>query len=77
LDDDITGYLVPEGDVQALASRIERLSRDFTASWRVSTAARRLIVQRHDIEKLNDRLVRHFEALTSDGAKPVLTVHLV
>jgi colanic acid/amylovoran biosynthesis glycosyltransferase len=76
IDDDLTGYLVPEGDVHALVSRLERLSRDFAASARVSTAARRLIVQRHDIEKLNDRLVRHFEALVSDGARPVLTVHL-
>ncbi len=76
IDDDVTGYLVAEGDVRALASRVEHLSRDFTASWRVTTAARRLIVQRHDIEKLDDRLVRHFEALTSDGDKPVFRVHL-
>jgi colanic acid/amylovoran biosynthesis glycosyltransferase len=72
VDDDVTGYLVPEGDVHALATRLENLSRDFAAAQRVCAAARRLIVQRHDIEKLDDRLVRHFEALTTDS--PILSV---
>jgi colanic acid/amylovoran biosynthesis glycosyltransferase len=72
IDDDVTGYLVPEGDVPALAARLESLARDFAASQRVCAAARRLIVQRHDIGKLNDRLVRHFEALTNDS--PILSV---
>jgi colanic acid/amylovoran biosynthesis glycosyltransferase len=72
IEDDVTGYLVPEGDVRALAVRLAHLSRDSTSSRRVSTAARKLIVQRHDIEKLNDRLVRHFEALTADS--PFLSV---
>jgi colanic acid/amylovoran biosynthesis glycosyltransferase len=76
IDDDVTGYLVPEGDARAIASRLEHLVHDFTATWRVATAARRLIVQRHDIDTLNDRLLRHFAALTSDDARPVLTVHL-
>jgi colanic acid/amylovoran biosynthesis glycosyltransferase len=72
IEDDVTGYLVPEGDVRALAARLEQLSRDFAASQRVSSAARRLIVQRHDIDRLNDRLVRYFEALTTDS--PLLSV---
>jgi colanic acid/amylovoran biosynthesis glycosyltransferase len=72
VDDDVTGYLVPEGDVHALATRLENLSRDFAAAQRVCAAARRRIVQRHDIEKLDDRLVRHFEALTTDS--PILSV---
>lgn len=76
ITDDVTGCLVPEGDAPALAARLELLARDSTTSWRVATAARKLIVQRHDIGKLNDRLVRHFEALTTDGARPLLGIHL-
>ncbi|HET7550121.1 MAG TPA: glycosyltransferase [Gemmatimonadaceae bacterium] len=75
IEDDVTGYLVPEGDAGALAARLSRLARDFASTQRVSTAARRVIVQRHDIDKLNDRLVRHFDALMSGGGKPSLTVH--
>jgi colanic acid/amylovoran biosynthesis glycosyltransferase len=76
IEDDATGYLVPEGDVGALAARLSRLARDFSASQRVCAAARRLIVQRHDIDKLNDRLVRHFNALTDDGIRALGRVHL-
>jgi colanic acid/amylovoran biosynthesis glycosyltransferase len=76
VDDGVTGYLVPEGDVNALAERLFLLSRDFHSTWGVSLAARRLIVQRHDIEKLNDRLVRHFEVLAGESARPLLSVHL-
>jgi len=72
IEDEVTGYLVPEGDVRALAARLGQIARDYTRTQRVSAAARRLVVQRHDIEKLNDRLVRRFEALTSDS--PVLSV---
>lgn len=72
ISDDATGYLVPEGDVDALAARLEMLARDYMSTWRVASAARRLVVQRHDIEKLNDRLVRHFEALAHDT--PILSV---
>ncbi len=72
IEDDVTGYLVPEGDVHALAARLKNLARDFATSQRVCPAARRLIVQRHDIEKLDDRLVRHFAALTTDS--PILSV---
>lgn len=75
ITDDVTGYLVPEGDSTAIAARLELLARDSTTAWRVSTAARKLIASRHDIEKLNDRLVRHFEMLTGDGDRPLLALH--
>ncbi len=72
ITDGATGYLVPEGDSTALAAQLELLARDYVSSWRVAAAARKLVVQRHDIEKLNDRLVRHFEALVHDS--PLLSV---
>jgi colanic acid/amylovoran biosynthesis glycosyltransferase len=68
IEDGVTGYLVAEGDVHALATRLEYLARR-PADWhRVGSAARKFIVQRHDIETLNDQLVRHLEALSSDSA---------
>jgi colanic acid/amylovoran biosynthesis glycosyltransferase len=68
IDDGDTGYLVPEGDVPALAGRLELLARQ-SAEWhRIGAAARKFVVQRHEIQTLGDQLVRHLEALTSDSA---------
>jgi len=56
-----TGYLAPERDVDALAAGIGRVCDNPTA-W--TEAARRVVHERHDIEKLNDRLVERFARLT-------------
>ena len=56
IDDDVNGYLVPEKDVSALAAKLEHVAFN-TADWRrVADAARRAVVERHDIRTLNDKL---------------------
>ena len=75
IEDDVTGYLVPEGDVRALAARLSRLARDYASTQQLCATARRLIVQRHDIDRLNDRLVRHFDALTDGAVMSLSPVH--
>ncbi|HEX7044867.1 MAG TPA: glycosyltransferase, partial [Burkholderiales bacterium] len=65
-----TGALVPPGDAGALARALLDLL-DRPQDWpRLGAAARERVAQRHDIEKLSDRLVEHYAALVS-GTPPV------
>lgn len=58
-----SGFLVPPGDVQALADRLTYLI-DHPRAWLpMGRAGRAHVEARYDINKLNDRLVRIYEAL--------------
>lgn len=61
--DGVYGYLVPERDIDSLVERMSRLL-DHPEQWtEMGHAARFQVETRHDIEKLNDRLVTLFEGL--------------
>lgn len=72
IDDEVTGYLVAEGDVHALSAKLHYVARHPGEWRRVGAAARKFIVQRHDIQLLNDQLSRRLEALVSDA--PMLSL---
>ncbi len=58
-----TGYLVPEGDVEALADKLANLV-DHPESWeRMGREGRTFVEQGFDIEALNDRLVAIYKRL--------------
>ena len=61
--DGVTGRLVPEGDVDALARALEDLI-DHPLTWpAMGRAARRHVVEHFAIDALNDRLVARFREL--------------
>jgi len=67
---DRSGLLVPERDAGALAGALVRLTQcpdDWSA---ISQAARRRVVADFEIGRLNDDLVRHFEALLGTCLAP-------
>ena len=63
--DGVSGFLVPERDVEALAGRIEQLVRDPQLRARMGREGRAFVKQHYDIERLNDRLVGIYRSLTT------------
>ncbi|MGM0577628.1 MAG: glycosyltransferase [Myxococcota bacterium] len=72
IPDGVTGesaFLVPEGDVDALAERLGHLL-DHPEVWpEMGRAGRRYVERRYDIERLNDRLVALYEGLLEEPPK--------
>lgn len=61
----VTGYLVPQRDVDAMADRLQHLI-DHPESWAtMGRAARTRVMSEFDITKLNDDLERLYRALVS------------
>jgi len=56
-----TGFLVPPGDVGALADTVQRVLKDPELRARVAAAGRRLVTEEFDIGRNVDRLVTAFE----------------
>ncbi|MEO1186738.1 MAG: glycosyltransferase, partial [Cyanobacteria bacterium J06636_27] len=63
VEDGVSGYLVPERDVDALSQRLGDLLSD-TQSWEAMSKAGRAFVEQHyEINSLNDRLVELYLSL--------------
>lgn len=62
VEHEVSGLLAPERDVDALAVQLRRLMADSGFYQRLSQAARQRVEAEFDIDKLNDRLVRIFDA---------------
>ena len=62
--DGVTGYLVPERDVQHLSTALERLANSPDLRVAMGERGRSTIKERHDIGKLNDRLVEVYGEIT-------------
>jgi len=70
VEDGVSGYLVPERDPEALASRLGDLLAE-PERWEAMGRAGRAFVERHyNIHKLNDRLVTFYESLLGVGPPP-------
>jgi colanic acid/amylovoran biosynthesis glycosyltransferase len=63
VDDRLTGFLVPERDVNSLAECLTKLLSDAQLAQQMGAAGRLKIRQEFDITMLNDRLVELFEAV--------------
>lgn len=67
VEDGVSGYLVREGDVTALAERLTQLVTDAGLRRRMGAQARETIEQRFDVSLLTDQLVaRYRELMTLD-----------
>ncbi|MCP3903970.1 MAG: colanic acid biosynthesis glycosyltransferase WcaL [Planctomycetes bacterium] len=72
VDEGVTGWLVDEHDVEAMAERIARLE-DADLAGRLGSAGRAAALERFDTERLADVLVARYEGLAGgSGALPGL-----
>jgi colanic acid/amylovoran biosynthesis glycosyltransferase len=58
-----SGFLVPEGDVAALAARVEQLSESRALREEMGNAGRAIVTDRHDTAKLNKELFAIYQSL--------------
>jgi colanic acid/amylovoran biosynthesis glycosyltransferase len=66
VEDGVSGRLVPERDVDALAAAIEALI-DAPERWAaIGRAGRQRVEEAFDVDRLNDELVERLEALRAD-----------
>ena len=63
VEDGVSGFLVPERDVGALAERMRHLAAHPETWPALGSAGRAKVEREYDIERLNDRLVELFEAV--------------
>ncbi|MCF2971281.1 glycosyltransferase [Synechococcus sp. Nb3U1] len=69
----ISGFLVPERDLGALAERLHDLIQHPQRWPEMGRAGRSFVEQVFDLETLNDELVRHYQKLLWEDALDVLT----
>ncbi len=65
VQDKKSGFLVPEKDVERLADRIKYLIEHPEIRSVLALSGRKYVEAHYDIEKLNDRLVKRYEGLTT------------
>jgi glycosyltransferase involved in cell wall biosynthesis len=71
IDDGVTGFLVPERDVETLAERLGRLLRDRAAAARMGAAGRAKMEREYDLTRRVAALEDHYdEAVALYRAKP-------
>jgi glycosyltransferase involved in cell wall biosynthesis len=70
VQDGITGFLVPPGDVQALRERLEQILRDPSLAQRLGAAAREVVLERFTWAKVAERCLAAYENLTSTYRPP-------
>jgi colanic acid/amylovoran biosynthesis glycosyltransferase len=69
VEDGVSGYLVPERDVEAIADRLRHLI-DHPQTWAaMGKAARTRVLAEFDTEKLNDELERLYVALSKSQSE--------
>jgi glycosyltransferase involved in cell wall biosynthesis len=59
--DGVTGFLVPEGDIKALASNLSRLIEDADLRERMGRAGRELYLSRFTRERCLARVIQEFD----------------
>ncbi len=69
VEDGISGFIVPERDVDNLAERLEYLIEHPQIWPRMGRAGREFVEAKYDIDRLNDRLVEIYEQLVKGGFK--------
>jgi len=63
VQDGISGYLVPERDVDALAEKLNYLIENPEVWSSMGLAGRAFVEEHYNIDKLNDRLIEIFRSL--------------
>lgn len=62
-----TGWLVPPGDVAALAGALEQVLQERATAAEIAAHARQYVTTTHDAGQLSRALCRHFQQQLSDG----------
>ena len=70
IQDDVNGYVVPSGDVEALSNRIVHLAASATERRRLGDAARRDVERRFSLEHLGVRLLATYGAVAAQQRRP-------
>lgn len=76
VQDGISGYLVPERDVEALSNRLERLLSEPERWSEMGWAGRTYVEQHFNLQCLNDQLVVRYQELLSTKAPPQNSIPL-
>lgn len=66
VQDDVSGFLVPERDVDALAERLTYLIEHPEIWQKMGQAGRAFVEENYNIDKLNDKLVEIYKGLLND-----------
>lgn len=78
VEDDISGFLVPEKNSEAIAAKINYLIQHPQSWEKVGKAARKQVEEKYDMEKLNDELVHIYQSLLSETiSQPALVNKVV
>jgi glycosyltransferase involved in cell wall biosynthesis len=66
IDDGETGYLIPAGDYQAMASRIHQLLLDDELRTKMGKRCREVVAAEYDLEKQAKKYLEWYEEILSD-----------
>ncbi|WAL58380.1 glycosyltransferase [Thermocoleostomius sinensis] len=67
VEDDVSGFLVPERNIEALANKLEDLLQQPERWVKMGQSGRSRVEEQFNINKLNDRLVEIYQALIETG----------
>lgn len=68
IEDGVSGFLVSERDVEALAGKIDQLMNCSEQWTKIAAAARYRVEQLHNIDRLNDQLLEIYQQILKSGA---------
>lgn len=68
VQDGVSGFLVPERDVDALASKLEQLIQNPQWWGKMGKAGRAYVEQHYDLQQLNQRLVQLYKQLVNSSS---------
>lgn len=63
IDDGVDGYLVPLGDAQALADRLQRLCSEPDLNFRMGHLARKKVEDKYDLGRAGARFLETYDEL--------------
>jgi glycosyltransferase involved in cell wall biosynthesis len=62
VDHNVTGLIIPVGDINALASNLEKLLQDETYRTRLGANARKWVTEHWSMDLMTEQLIKHYEA---------------
>jgi glycosyltransferase involved in cell wall biosynthesis len=72
IDDGLTGYVVPTGDIRALTARTAHLLRHPAERDRLGAAGRRMVVDRFSLSRLAERHESYYQRIIAGGVGALL-----
>ncbi len=69
VEDNVSGFLVPEGDIEGLTAQLRVLQGSPSLRATMGSAGRSIVVGNHDIRVLNARLLQHYHQVQARGLR--------